>query len=137
MGLYLCVFDGDEEIDGVELGSYADFGTLRAAVAKHIEGGAEGSKCPTLMLHSDSDGEWSPEEAMVLHSELTLISSRFKELPPEPLGDGWKAQVAREHGLYPKSLYDCFFDIDGEPLLERLSNLTQLSVERKLPILFQ
>jgi len=35
------------------------------------------------------------------------------------------------------TLYDCFFDIDGEPLLERLINLTRLSQRRSLPILFQ
>lgn len=42
MGLYLCVFEGDDELDGVEVGSYADFGAFRSAVATHVEGGIEG-----------------------------------------------------------------------------------------------
>ena len=42
MGLYLCVFassDLDEEVDGVEVGSYDDFHTLRTAIAEQLEGG--------------------------------------------------------------------------------------------------
>jgi hypothetical protein len=137
MGLYLCIFDGDEELDGVEVGLYADFGTFRSAVAAHVEEGVEGSRCPTLMLHSDCDGQWLPEESVRLHIELIAIAERFMKLPPEPLGNGWKQEVAKAFGLRPSSLYDCFFDVDGEPLLDRLMKLVQLSVERNLPILFQ
>jgi len=46
MGLYLCVFDGDNELDGVEVGAYTDFHTFRSAVAAHVEAGVEGSRCP-------------------------------------------------------------------------------------------
>jgi hypothetical protein len=137
MGLYLCIFDGDDELDGVEVGSYADFGTFRSAVTTHVEGGVEGSRCPTLILHSDCDGEWPPEESALLQVELTVITQKFMELPPEPLGDGWKPEVAKNFGLHPSNLYDCFFDVDGEPLLDRLMGLAQLSVERNLPIVFQ
>ena len=137
MGLYLAVFDGDDELDGVEVGSYADFGVFRSAVAKHLEGGVEGSRCPTLMLHSDCDGQWSPEEASLLQGELAAITESFMDLPPEPLGDGWKPEVAKTFGLRPGNLYDCFFDVDGEPLLDRLMGLAQFSVERNLPIVFQ
>jgi len=137
MGLYLCIFDGDDELGGVEVGSYADFGTFRDAIASHVEGGVEGSRCPTLMLHSDCDGEWSPEESSMLQTELVTITERFMELPPEPLGDGWKSEVAKAFGLRPTSLYECFFDVDGEPLLDRLMGLAQLSVKRSLPIMFQ
>lgn len=136
MGLYLCVFSNDEELDGVEVGSYADFGEFRSAVATHIEGGVEGSRCPTLMLHSDSDGEWTPEEATALESELGMIAQEFANLPPTPI-DGWKAEVATMFGIKPANLGDCFFDVDGEPLLERLLGLVQLSQQRGLPILFQ
>ncbi|ESW89444.1 MULTISPECIES: Imm70 family immunity protein [unclassified Mesorhizobium] len=137
MGLYLAVFDGDEELDGVEVGSYADFETFRSKVATHVEQGVAGSRCPTLMVHSDSDGQWSPEEAALLQAELLLITDSFLKLPPEPLGDGWKPEVAQMFGLRPNSLYDCFFDVDGEPLLDRLIGLAQLSTQRNLPILFQ
>ncbi|ANM10585.1 MULTISPECIES: Imm70 family immunity protein [unclassified Rhizobium] len=137
MGLYLCIFDDDDELDGVEVGSYADFGTFRAAVATHVEGGVEGSRCPTLMLHSDCDGLWSPEESVLLRAEFATITDRFMTLPPVPLGGDWKSDVAKTFGLYPINLFDCFFDVDGEPLLDRLQGLTNISIERNLPILFQ
>ena len=137
MGLYLAIFDGDEELDGVEVGLYADFATFRSAVKKHLEGGIEGSRCPMLMLHSDCDGEWSPDEAAQLQEELIAITQKFMGLPPEPLGEGWKPYVAKMFALQTANLHDCFFDIDGEPLLDRFMGLAQLSVERNLPILFQ
>ncbi|MGR9138686.1 Imm70 family immunity protein (plasmid) [Rhizobium leguminosarum] len=137
MGLYLCIFEGDDELDGVEIGSYADFGTFRTAVATHVEGGIEGSRCPTLMLHSDCDGQWSPDEAVLLQAELAGIIQKFNQLPPEPLGGDWKPEVAKTFGLHPTNLYGCFFDVDGESLLDRLMGLARLSVERNLPILFQ
>lgn len=137
MGLYLAIFDGDKELDGVEVGSYADFAIFRSAVATHVEGGVTGSRCPTLMGHSDCDGLWSPEESAMLQSELALIVQAFMELPPEPLGDGWKPEVAKMLGLRPSNLYESFFDVDGEPLLDRFMGLAQISVEQDLPILFQ
>jgi hypothetical protein len=79
----------------------------------------------------------APEESALLQVELTVITQKFMELPPEPLGDGWKPEVAKNFGLHPSNLYDCFFDVDGEPLLDRLMGLAQLSVERNLPIVFQ
>jgi hypothetical protein len=137
MGLYLAIFDGDDELDGVEVGSYADFAAFRSTIATHLEDGVAGSRHPTLMLHSDCDGQWSPDEATVLEVELTAITEAFMELPPEPLGEGWKPEVAKSLGLRPASLYDCFFDVDGEPLLDRFMGLAKLSIERNLPILFQ
>lgn len=137
MGLYLAVFDGEDELDGVEVGSYSDFGTFRSAVAVHLEERVAGSRYPTLMLHSDCDGQWSSDEAVVLQAELTAITEMFMQLPTEPLSEGWKQEVVRSLGLRPSNLYECFFDVDGEPLLDRLMGLAQLSVERKLPILFQ
>ena len=137
MGLYLCIFDGDKEIDGVEVGPYEDFAAFRYAVARHVERGEAGIKCPILMMHSKSEGEWSPTEAAMLQVELSLISDRFAKLPPEPLVGAWKSEVAKMSGLRPVSLYDCFFDVDGKPLLTRLIGLAQLSQELRLPILFQ
>src|SRR5688572_10279375 len=138
MGLYLCVFDGDEELDGVEVGRYSDFKVLREAIARHLEEGRYGSRYRVLQIHEDSDGEWSPEESEKLEAELREMSARLRELPPGPYPGDWQAEVAKSMGLSaPTSLYDCFIDVDGEPLLERLIGLCQLARARSLPILFQ
>jgi len=137
MSLYLAVFDDGDELDGVEIGAYSHFGAFRDAVVNSLEGGMAGSRYPTLILHSDCDGQWTPNEAAVLEKELEIISSRFRELPPVSLNSDWQKQIAKTFGIRLKSLYDCFFDIDGEPLLDRLINLTKLSQSRNLPILFQ
>ncbi|NOU29357.1 MAG: hypothetical protein HOO96_15755 [Polyangiaceae bacterium] len=137
MGLYLCIFDEDEEVFGVEVGFYADFAHLRDAVARSLEDGDLGDRFPVLMLHSDCDGEWSPHDAARLAVELDEIERAFTELPPRPLESEWKLQVAKSLGLRPANLGECFFDIDGEPLLLRLKALCKISVEWSLPILFQ
>lgn len=136
MGLYLAIFDGDEELDGVEVGSYSDFAAFRDAVVSNLENGHAGSRYPILILHSDCDGEWDPEQANALESELATIAQEFADLAPVPL-DGWKAEVAKMCGIKPTNLNDCFFDVDGEPLPERLIGLARLSQKRNLPILFQ
>ncbi|MDA9529570.1 Imm70 family immunity protein [Bradyrhizobium sp. CCBAU 25338] len=137
MGLYLCIFDGDQELDGVEIGSYADFGAFRDCVVRELEGGIAGSKFPTLILHSDSDGQWSPSEARELEKELQSIGEEFRRRPRIPINSEWQRQVAKTVGLRIDTLYDCFFDVDGESLLERLINLARLSQRRGLYILFQ
>lgn len=138
MGLYLAVFDGDEELDGVEVGSYADFGVFRDAVAAHLEGGAAGSRFPTLMLHSDCDGSWSCEESAQVQAELEQIADEFRRLSPLELKPGsWQAEVAKRFGIKPRNLYESFFDVDGEPLIERLLGLIQVSRGHGKPILFQ
>jgi len=137
MGLYLCIFDGDEEVDGVEVGPYGDFNTLRECIVRELEGGNAGSKFPTLILHPDSDGQWSPSEARELESELVSIGDEFLRRPPIPISSDWQKETVKTFGLRINTLYDCFFDIDGEPLLERLINLAKLSQRRNLPILFQ
>jgi hypothetical protein len=137
MGLYLCIFEGDEEVDGVEVGPYADFDKLRDYVVRELEGGSAGSKFSTLILHSDSDGVWSPSDASGLEKELIEIGDEFRRRSPLPIISDWQKQVAKSFGLKPSNLYECFFDVDGEPLLERLIGLARLSQERNLPILFQ
>ncbi|MBP1859709.1 Imm70 family immunity protein [Rhizobium herbae] len=137
MGLYLAIFDGDEELDGVEVGAYSDFAVFRDAVVNLVEAGLAGSRCPTLINHSDCDGQWTPNEAIRLEIELLAISERFRQLPAQPLDGEWKPKIAKMFGLMPANLYDCFFDVDGEPLLERLLALTKLSEKRNLPIVFQ
>jgi hypothetical protein len=137
MSLYLCVFDEDEELDGVDMGAYSDFGDFRNTIAKELERGKIGSRFPTLMLHSDCDGQWDVESCEKLESELEVISAEFKERPPKLFFAEWQKNIAKQHGLCPGNLYDCFIDVDGEPLLERLLGLAQLAQRRQLPILFQ
>ena len=137
MGLYLCIFSADQEVDGVEVGPYADFDTFRDCIVRELEDGNAGSKFPTLILHSDCDGEWSPSEAGDLERELINISNEFRRLPPIPISSDWQKQVVKSLGLQINNLYDRFFDVDGEPLLDRLIGLARLSQKRNLPILFQ
>jgi Immunity protein 70 len=139
MGLYLCVFAGgglDEELDGVEVGSYDDFDRFRRAV-NELEPGGWGSRFPVLMLHEDSDGRWSPDEAISLEMELLTIGEEMEKLAPQGFPAGWQADVAKQFGLSPKSLRDCFIDVDGEPLIDRLLELARLAGRERLPILFQ
>jgi Immunity protein 70 len=137
MGLYLCVLVEDDEAEGVEIGSYADFNFFREAVTAVVENGAAGSICPVLVNHSDCDGEWSTQEAEKLLGELEKIRICFLQLPPVEFNSSWKTDVAKLIGLVPKNLGACFFDIDGEPLLTRLGDLARCSIEKNSPILFQ
>jgi hypothetical protein len=137
VGLYLTIFDGDEELDGVEVGSYEDFGAFRDSVTTVAENGNCGDVCPVLIYHSDCDGQWVAEDSAALLKELQIIEARFRNAPPIELNSDWKKEVARTHGLRLVSLYDCFFDIDGEPLVERIRGLAQRSSMHNVPILFQ
>lgn len=141
MGLYLCVFASskdDEELEGVELGSYDDFGTLRSTVADRLEGGQWASRFPMLMSQPDSDGEWSPQAAAALSRELRTIEEELRALPSSQFADGsWQSGVAKMTGLVPATLADCFIDIDGEPLFERLRALADLAADQGRPISFQ
>ena len=137
MGLYLAIFDDGEELDGVEVGAYSDFSMFRNAVVKNLEDNVPGSRFPTLILHSDCDGLWTPSEAASLEKELEVISAQFREFSPVSLVADWQEEAARTFGIQFRNLYDCFFDVDGEPLLERLTELARLSQTQNLPILFQ
>jgi hypothetical protein len=137
MSLYLCVFDEDEELDGVDVGAYSDFGDFRNTIVKELERGKAGSQFPTLILHPDCDGEWSVGDCEKLENELEAISTELKQQPPKVFFAEWQKNVAKQHGLHPENLYDCFIDVDGEPLLERLLGLARLAQRRELPILFQ
>ncbi|HEV3418167.1 MAG TPA: Imm70 family immunity protein, partial [Pirellulales bacterium] len=94
MGLYFCVFDDDEELDGVEVGGYDDFNSFRSAVTGHLEKGRRGSSFPTLILHSDCDGEWTAELCGNLANELQSIKGAFLKLPPVHFESGWQKSVA-------------------------------------------
>ena len=136
MGLYLCVFDGDDEIDGVEVGPYADFGELRDYVVRELEGGRAGTKFPIFILHSDCDGAWSVEDATKLVAEMEGIISSMKTRKPVPFASEWQRRVAKNVGLAPKSAFECFVDVDGEFVLMRIHNLVRVALDRRLPIYF-
>ncbi|MGH8605071.1 MAG: Imm70 family immunity protein, partial [Gammaproteobacteria bacterium] len=130
MGLYLCVFDeADNELEGVEVGSYADFNFFRDAVTAVVEKGEAGAVCPTLNNHLDSDGEWSSSDSMRLLLELDQVAEAFLKCPPVEYNTEWKDQVAKVFGINPETLLECFFDVDGEPLVERLQQLAKVSVD--------
>lgn len=137
MGLYLCIFNKEEELEGVEVGSYSDFEYFRANVTQYLESGSPGSRFPTLILHSDCDGEWVTTECALLKVELELIAAAFRAFPPIPLRSGWQELVAKSIGLRPSTLYESFIDVDGELLLERLIRLCEVAIDTKLSILFQ
>src|SRR5439155_24003 len=105
-------------IDGVDVGSYNDFGRFRDAVAEKLENGRQGSRFPILQLHPDSDGEWTPDECRGLEAELTLIQTELATLPPADFG-GDQKDIAEELDLVPLNLGDSFIDVDGESLLSR------------------
>jgi hypothetical protein len=137
MSLYLCIFDDDNELDGVEVGTYYDFGAFREAVVEKLEEGRAGSKFPTLILHSDCEGQWSADECRELENELNLIAASFSKLPSPGFSSEWQKQLGDQLALRPQTLYDSFIDVDGEPLIERLIKLCKLSQKSSLPILFQ
>ena len=137
MGLYLCIFDGDEDVDGVEVGAYADYNALRDCIVRELEAGEAGSRFPTFILHSDCDGEWTVAECQRLQGELTEIVTVLKERPAIRFSSAWQETVAKSIGLDPQNAFESFIDVDGEFLLERLQSLVKNALARGLPILFQ
>jgi hypothetical protein len=137
VGLYLCVFDDDKELDGVDVGSYDDFHSFRSAVVDRLEGGRAGAKYPTLIIHHDSAGEWKPDQCAELEKELHSIAIAFQDMPPSGFDSGWQKEAAKLFGLRPANLCESFIDVDGELLIERLLTLCRLAQERGQPILFQ
>ena len=78
MGLYLCVFasdDSDDDLDGIEVGTYDDFGRLPGRGPSPASKPATdwGARFPTLLQHSDCDGQWTVDECRTLRDELTTI----------------------------------------------------------------
>lgn len=137
MGLYLCIFDEDEDVNGVEVGSYADFNALRDYIVHELGGGKEESRFPVFTLHSDSDGEWSVSECEKMCVELADIVAALKARPAVKFVSDWQEVVAKSIGLVPQNAFESFIDVDGEFLLERLQGLADCAVKRRLPILFQ
>lgn len=82
------MFDEDEEVDGVEVGHYSDFAALRDYVTRELEGGRAGTRFPTLVIHSDCDGEWSPTDCGKLIGELAELAVEMRQKAPPPFGVG-------------------------------------------------
>lgn len=137
MSLYLCVFDGDDDIDGIDVGGYADFNALRDFVIEKLESGNAGSRFPTFILHSDCDGEWASDQCCDLITELQVIESEMRALGPEPFPSSWQGAVAASGGIVPKSSYESFLDVDGEFLVRRILDLAKKACTRKLSVMFQ
>jgi hypothetical protein len=136
VGLYLCVFRGDEELLGVDLGSYEDFERLRNAA--RARDGRVFRRYGTLRVNITPTARWSPRDVARLASELTALREALRREPPVSFAPGsCQAERARELGLAPASLADCFVDVDGRPLWDGLLALCRLSVEAREPILFQ
>ena len=90
------------------------------------------------MLHSDCDGIWSHADAVRLEAELKQIGEEFRALPPlKPIPGSWQQRVAEDREMRNDSLYESFFDVDGEPPIERLIQLAQVSQQQERDILFQ
>jgi hypothetical protein len=124
--------DGEEpeEIAECNVGHYSDFGYFRDAIAQHLDSG----QYPTLMEHSDCDGEWTLAEIPALEKELREIGRAFQKLPPEePRG---AFEHTTEYRAGAKSLYDCFHNVDGENLFEALLELCATARQHKRPITF-
>lgn len=139
MGLYLCIFEDDHhdnELDGVEVGTYTYFGDAREIISQRLEQGTRGSRFPTLMNHVDSDGVWTPSQCTVLVRELTTIREEMERLPPEALPDSIQ-ELLSEYSRIPNSLADCFIDVDGTPLLDRLITMATAAADAGLDIWFQ
>jgi hypothetical protein len=137
MSLYLCVYAGDREVEGVEVGPYADFNGLRLAIVRELEGGVTGSRFPVLMAHSDCDGEWPLEACGRLRDELAAIAAAMKALPPRDWVSEWQRAAALQAGVRPRNAFESFVDVDGRFLLERLAELVEAALAEEAPILFQ
>lgn len=139
MGLYICVFDptDDEELDGVEVGTTRDFGFFRETVSERLEGaGRRGSRFPTLMGHDGVDGEWAPDEAAALVSELETTRLELAALAPldaDTCNSGMMEDIEGE----PSSLAESFLDINGDLLVDRLLDIARLAAAHHLPVSFQ
>jgi hypothetical protein len=138
MSLVLCVYNDPEtgdDLDGFQVG-YGDFGAWRDFICAQLEHGEWGGRFPTLMMHSDCDGEWSAEDCALLRRELQTIRSEMESLPVVPFHAGWQQQLAARLGFVPRSALDCFINVDGENLVDATLRLADLAVRLRKPIAF-
>jgi hypothetical protein len=112
MSLYLCIYEYECEIHGIDVGSYSDFNAFRTKLFHFCESNKIVNPLYTLMNHSDCEGEWTPLECKKLVSELHFI----KELVDKSLTEDLK---------------------ETKMLIEAILYLSHLSVRYNSPILFQ
>jgi hypothetical protein len=137
MGLCLYVFasgaedhDEPEEAAECDVGHYSDFGYFRDTIARYLD-----ADCyPTLMRHSDCDGEWTLAEVPVLEQNLQEIGAAFQTLPPEEPSGAFEHTAEYRAGA--NSLYDCFHNVNGENLFESILKLCAVARKRGRPITF-
>ena len=130
MSLYLCVFDGDEELDGVEIGSYEDWKAFLQTITDILENGTSGSRFPLLTREVTYDGLWTSFDCAQLEQDLTTIKREFARHPSTS-----PPQPGSENG--DRSLYTQFRDVDGSLLIDRLIDLCKLADKSEKAILFQ
>ena len=132
MGLYLCVFDEKDEDEHAasEVGSYADFGAFREAVARYLVA----SDFPVLLLHSDCDGEWTVEELPALIKELDVIAAAFDRLPRALYIPSSNPSVSVPPDA--STLSECYVDVQGDKLVDALRHLARTGIEFHRPISF-
>ena len=138
MSLYLCAFSFNDEIEeeefGVEVGSYEYFGTFRDYIRKNIKNGDNNL---LLLKHSDCDGIVEPFESKKIINELKKIKKVLKKIQPEKNVIELRENIISQDINMYQSLYDCFTDVDGVNLIDRLMELFQYSAKNKLDVFFQ
>jgi len=116
----------------------ASWSPLLSKAACLSEGGSPATRCcPVLIKHSDCDGQWTPQEASLLLREFDLIQAAFSNSPPMAFNADWKGTWRKRPALIHRVCLTVFFDIDGEPLKERLRGLAKVRIESDALILFQ
>lgn len=140
MSLYLCVFDFSDtyenEIMGVEVGSYAYFNVFRDCISKYVENDRRGSKCPYIMNHNDSTGVFTPEDCKNVLHELSLIKNVFLNIPTNNDIIEQNSHLLQDKNLC-ENLADLFVDIDGCNLIEQLELICKCSIKTNLNVYFQ
>ncbi|MCE9609658.1 MAG: immunity 70 family protein [Chthoniobacter sp.] len=131
MSLYLAIFDGENDVAGWVFGHYSDFGCFRDTIAAKLRS----EDYPTLMTHTDCDGDWSTAQLPNLRSELDSIAAGFRRLPAEDPKQGFEHTAQYRQGA--RSLYECFHNVDGENIFEALIALCDEGIRLKQPITFQ
>ena len=138
-GLYLAVLDRELEIDygGIEVGGWRQLDKVRDAIHRRLEKRflrrtAVGARFP-LFLTRQVDG-WRAEELSPLKRELTTILEEASRKSAEPVLVPAYANRVRSRF---RALHPCFVDTQAQPLLEKLTALCDLGIDKGLPVVMQ